>query len=334
VPRVFRLLVLVAAALIALAGVAVAQAEPAKATDAALAKVRASEKKRSALITERTTLAARYQKELAEIDKLKRQKASWRRDRQLRSKLSASLETAKKLGKASGAITILDGDLVKQRKALIKAIDAELAAGAASARAKSIKAARADAARKVAPHKAKKIVLPDDELDPLADPEELDQQAKALRDSEAELEKQIATLEREATRFRKQADLRKEHQRADELATRDDHNPRRTQGSSGNRGGGVTADEAAPQSDEGGSPPPDDFDGAMDPGAFEGDPAVVLSDVVDGDTVDALRKAERSTDPAAKAAAAERARDQVKRRLEKLEKRRREIEKRAKELRE
>lgn len=330
-PRASRLLVVVAAALIALVGAATAQTGGAKATDAAQAKVKASEKKRAALVSERTTLGARYQKELAEIDKLKRQKASWRRDRQLRGKLSASLETAKKLGKASSAITILDGDLMKQRKALIAAIDAELAAGAASTRAKSLRAARADAARKVAPHKAKKIVLPDDELDPLADPEELDQQAKALRDSEAELVRQIETLDREAKRFQEQAELRKEHQRADELASRDESNPRRTHGSSGGRATGTETDEgAAPQSDGAGSD--DSFD--MDPGAFEGDPAVVLSDVVDGDTVDALRKAERSTDPAAKAAAAQKARDQVKRRLDRLEKRRREIEKRAKELRE
>ena len=305
-PRALRILV-VAAALIALVGAATAQTGGAKATDAAQAKVKASEKKRAALVSERATLAARYQKELAGIDKLKRQKASWRRDRQLRSKLSASDATAKKLGKASNAIVVIDGDLMKQRKALIAAIDAELAAGAASARARSLRAARADAARKVAPHKAKKIVLPDDELDPLADPEELDQQAKALRESELELARQIDTLEREAARFQKQAELRKEHQRADELASRDDSNPRRTQGSSGGRVSAGDSDEgAAPQSDEGGGDIDDGFD--MDPGAFEGDPALVLSDVVDGDTVDALRKAERSTDPAAKAAAAERRR--------------------------
>ena len=324
-----RHLVIVLAALVALAGVASAQSEAtSKATDRAAATVKASEKKRAALVRERTELAARYQKELAEIDKLKRQRASWRRDRQLRSKLSASLGTAKKLGKASSAITVLDGQLVKQRKALIAAIDAELAAGAASARAKSLRATRAAAAKKIAPGKAKKIVLPDDELDPLADPEELDLQARALRDSEAELERQIESLDREAARFRKQAELRKQHQRADELAARDGASPRRTSGSGGAR---VTADEAAPQSEglDG-----DDGFGGMDPGSFAGDPAVVLSDVVDGDTVDALRKAERSTDPSAKAAAAEKARDQVKRRLERLEKRRREIEKRARELRE
>ena len=326
-----RHLVIVLAALIALAGVASAQRGQAssKTTDEAAAAVKASEKKRAALVRERTELATRYQKELAEIDKLKRQRASWRRDRQLRSKLSASLGTAKKLGKTTAAITVLDGQLVKQRKALIAAIDAELAAGASSARARSLRAARAEAAKKVAPGKAKKIVLPDDELDPLADPEELDQQARALRDGEAELLRQIETLEREAARFRKQAALRKEHERADELAARDGTNPRRTSGSGG--GGRVSADEAAPQSDDGAADP--DF-GGMDPGGFEGDPAVVLADVVDGDTVDALRKAERSSDPAAKAAAAEKAREQVKRRLERLEKRRREIEKRARELRE
>jgi len=330
VPRVLRPFVLALAALIALAGLAAAQAGDearTKKTDRAAATVRASEERRATLVSARATLAARYQRELAEIDKLKRQKASWRRDRQLRTKLSGSLATAGKLGKASNAITILDGELMKQRKALIAAIDAELAAGAASARARSLRAARADAAKKVAPHKAKKIVLPDDELDPLADPEELDQQAKALRDSEAELTRQIASLEGEAAKFKKQAELRKQHQRADELAARDGTSPRRSAGTGGSR---ALGGEAAPQSDDGAGAP----DSEMDPGTFDSDLAVVLSDVVDGDTVDALRKAERSTDPAAKAAAADKARDQVTRRLRALEKRRREIEKRARELRE
>ncbi|MCB9560872.1 MAG: hypothetical protein H6708_10735 [Kofleriaceae bacterium] len=301
-----------------------------KATDRARATVRASEQDRATRLAARTKLARAYQAELGEIDKLKRQKASWRRDRLLRDRLASSLETAKKLSKASAELTILDARLLQERRALIAAIDAELAAGPAAARTASLQRVRTETARAVAPAvKAKKIVIPDDEIDPLADPDELEAQARALRDSEAELARQIASLDGQVDRFRKQAELRKAHDRAGELAARDDGQPRRTAGSAGSRDGAELTGDAAPQ--DGGDGP------AADPstsgaGGFEGDPAVVLSDVVDADTVDALRKAERSSDPSAKAAAAERARREVARRLAALRKRRLEIEKRAKDL--
>jgi len=308
-------------------GVRVAQVDLAAATDAALDKVEASEDKRAKLAKAKTKLHERYSKELAEVDKLKNTRASWRRDRQLRDKLAVSLETANELTAAATKIANLDKTLRKQRKALIKAIDAELAGGATGKREKSLRTARLDATTKVGGKKAKKIVLPDDEIDPLADPEDLEAQAKALRASEKELEKQVASLEKQAKRFRKQAELRKQHDRADELASRDDGQPRRTSGSSGRSG-----DEAAPTgADDLGSD--DDVGETPDPGAFEGDPAVVLSDVVDGDTVDALKQAERSSDPETKAKAAERARKAVAARLARLEKRRKEIEARARELR-
>jgi hypothetical protein len=317
VPRLVRHVCLAVAAMIAVVGVAHA-GDADRTTDAAAAAVKASEKKRPKLVQDVAKLEARYQKELAGIDKLKRQKASWRRDRQLRHDMAASLETAKKLDKAADALAQLDATLARQRRALIAAIDAELTGKVADARRARLRALRAE----VSPaqrRKAKKIVLPDDEIDPLADPDELDQHAKALREGEAELERQIAHLDRQVARFRKQAELRKAHARADELASRDDSRPRRTSGS----GGGRTADEAAPQAD-------DDV-GGSDAG-FE-ETTVVLADVVDSDTVDALNKAARSTDPSTKATAAQKARDQVKRRLERLEKRRREIEARARKLR-
>jgi hypothetical protein len=299
------------------------------ATDAARAEVKATEKRRSRLAAKRADLAVRYTGELAAIAKLKRQKSSWRRDRQLKDKLASSLRTAGKLATQAKDLVALDRALARQRKALVAAIDAELATAPEASRASSLRSLRADVAPKIAKKKARKIVLPDDELDPLADPDELDQQVAALRASEDELARQIASLDHQATRFKKQAALRKAHERADEMASRDDDQPRRTSGSGS--GGTVSASDGAPA-------PEDDTDGAggpsPDPGSFDGDPAVVLSDVVDGDTVDALRKAERSTDPATKAAAAERAREQVAKRLEKLAKRRKEIEARAKLLRE
>jgi hypothetical protein len=67
---------------------------------------------------------------------------------------------------------------------------------------------------------------------------------------------------------------------------------------------------------------------------FQGETAaVVLANVVDSATVDALRRAGRASDPAAKADAAQRARDQVAARLRALRDQRAAIEARARTLR-
>jgi colicin import membrane protein len=301
------------------------RADPAleKDTADAQAAVDATEKARAKQAQTINKLEKRYQQELGELDKLKRQKASWRRDRQLRKKLASSLETAKQLATATDRLGKLDRKLARQRKALLAAIDAELAAGATGTRKAKLEASRGVIAAKVRKKKAKKIVIPDDEIDPLADPEELDAQVRALEETEAELERQLAVLDKQVKKLRKQAELRKQHQRADEMASRDEGNPRRTSGSGGRDGAGG---ESAPQADTA------EDDGPPDAG-FEDD-AVILSDIVDADTVDALRKASRSSDPDAKADAAAKARDQVERRKKALAKRRKEIEARARALRE
>jgi len=309
-------------ALLLTAFAAVAVADPATDTDTLHDKVKATEKKRTKLASQKAVLAQQYASQLAEVDKLKRQKASWRRDRQLKSQLADSLETAKTLAADTKQLRALEKKLAKQRKAFLAAIDAELAAAPDAAREAQLQTWHDDVAAKITTKKAQKIVLPDDEIDPLADADELDQQAAALKAAEAELTKQVATLDGDASRFTKQAELRKQHERAGEMASRDDDNPRHTS-ASGN-GASVATDGA-------GSPAPEQ-DGGGD--HFDGDPAVVLQDVVDGDTVNELRKAERSSDPQTKADAASRARDAVQKRLDRLAKRRKEIEARAKALRE
>jgi hypothetical protein len=318
----------------------IAQVQAAAATDAALAKVRAGEQQRTALFATRATLSRRYEGELREIDKLKRQRASWRRDRQLRTRMASSLETAKQLTATTGQLATLDGRLLRDRRALVAAIDGELKAAVAPARRASLQAARRVAIAALPARRPHKIVLPDDSLDLLADPEELDQQAAALRDSEAELARQLDSLDRQAERFRRMAELRRQHARADDLAERDDDQPRRQSGRVASRE--TAADTGNPNPAPPAEVPPSDDEvpegagggGAPDPSdSFDGEPAVVLAEVVDASTVDALRQAERSSDPAAKAAAARRAREQVAARLAGLKARRAQIEQRARELR-
>ncbi len=299
------------------------------AVERATSAVAKAESARAQLVADRAKLARRYENELAEVDKLKRQKASWRRDRALRGKLAASLETARSLGTLAERLKKADKEVVRARAAALVAVDQALVTATGPSRGDLERKRRAWAP---APPPPRKIVIPDEALDPLADPEELELQAAHLRDAEAELGREVARLEAQAVRYDRAAELRRQHERAAELAVRDESDPRRigTQA----RGGGF---EATAANDGLGAPPnEDDGPAGPDPSGIAGDSrdfATALSDVVDPSTVDALRRAERSSDPSTRAAAARRARDAVNQRLATMKKRRAAIEGRARELR-
>jgi hypothetical protein len=307
------------------AGAAVAQpagggkaptaAQLAAATDAAQAALAAHARERATLIAKKATVDTRYQSEKAAIDRLKQQRKSWRRERQLQDAQAKALDTAKELTGLTSKIAALDASIAADKRAVVKAIDAELPGLPAGARKQQLATSRAAVAPR-APAKAHKIVVPDAEIDPLADPEELDQQAAAIRASERELAKQIEALDVQTARLLKAADLRKAHDRAGDLASRDDDQPRR--GAAGNGRGTTLGQNDDPADGLSGGPEDNEAPPAE---GFEGDEtAVVLSDVIDPATGDLLRRAGRASDPAAKADAAKRARDEVAARLEALKK--------------
>ena len=264
----------------------------------------------------RASLAQRYKDELERIDRLKNQRASWRRDRELRDNLSDSLETANQLSAATRELERAKITLEQARRAYLAAIDAELGAGTAPARAQQLAQTRAQLAPQVnvAP---RRIVIPDFDIDPLADPEELDQRAAELRAAEEELGRQIAGLKAQADELDHLAVLRKQHDRAGDLFNRDDDEPHRN---------AVRPTEG----DDGGGRQPN-----LPPGApnFENFVPIVLVDVIDASTINSVAAAQRSGDPAQRAAAAHQAHDAVARRLEEVKKRRVEIEGRARQLR-
>ena len=307
-------------------GSAMAQSAPVTAKAAADASV--LDRKVSQLAAQRGALAKTYAEQLEVIDRLKKQRASWRRDRELRESLAAANDTATKLGAATNELAKANMALAASRRTLIAAIDAELATKPAAPRAGELARMKGQLAPQVTDKKLHRIVLPDLEVDPLADPEELEQQAAALRDSEAELSRQVVGLEKQATELDEVAKLRKAHDRASDLAKRDDDQPQRT-AQSGSRGGSLD-DQAAPEivggggvgGDKGNSPP----SGPSGLTGFESDASVVLSGVVDSATIDTLTRAQRSGDPGQRAAAAKKTRDAVVGRLEQLRKKRAEIE--------
>lgn len=289
----------------------------------------AAERRLAQVATYRNQLAGRYDVELRRIDQLKKQRASWRRDRELRDQLSASLETANQLKAATAELKRANDQLVAARRALVAAIDRELSLGPTAPRRAQLAKARA-AVAPAGNRTPNRIVLPDTKIDPLADPEELDLQAAALRDTEAELARQVTGLEVQAKELERIVAIRKQHDRASEIARREDDTPRRgstPNGSAKTAGASDVEDSApAPSADPGGR---GEGVGTM----FESDATVVLAEVVDPSTIDSLHRASRSGDPAQRALAAKKARDAVAARLEQLRQKRAQIEARARQLR-
>lgn len=174
-------------------------ASPSVTTDRAAIAVRDATTRIAQLIAQRAQLQKLYRTELDAIDRLKKQRVSWRRDRELRESLSSSLDTANQLSGVAREIDRMAGQVVAAQRAYVRAIDTELAEPARllPARIQALHAARAPliVLLRGAP---RRIVLPDLDIDPLADPEELDQRAIELRASEAELQRELAGLDAHA----------------------------------------------------------------------------------------------------------------------------------------
>lgn len=320
--------------------IATAQVSPTAVTQKAQADTRSAEQRVVTLTASRNVLARQYEDQLKAVDRLKQQRASWRRDRELKDALAEAQATATKLSAAAADLGRATSQLAAQRKALVRAIDSELAASPAPARTAELSALKARLAPPAVAAKKnlQKIVIPDLEIDPLADPEELEQQAEELARAEQELARQAIGLDKQAKELDEVAKLRKAHERSNDLARRDDDQPQRSAREGGNSRvtlGADSAPEAGGGSPTGsggdsGSPPPGDGLGDVQSPMFESDVTVILSNVIDATTIDTLTKASRSGDPAQRAVAAKRARDAVNQRLEQLRKKRAEIEAAAK----
>lgn len=335
-----RQVLLVLALLVAFAPrVAVA----AEADDRAASIVRL-EKQRAQVDAQRRELERQYDAKLAEIAKLKQQKRrSWNAEKKLKQLLAEAAEFSTALEKRDASIRGLDRQLAAERKALVAAVERELRADPPppEARRAQLVKWRADAQARLG---NRRVRVTDERIDPLDDPEDLEEKARRLADAEAELRAEEQRLARRAGYYRKQAKLKKARTRADEDPFGDDQPRRQGRGSGarqqGTGGAAETADPspmggipaAQEDSDFTGQPPPAGVDGGGDPDVG-GDPAVVYADVVEPETLDELKRAERSGDPEERARAAERARQDIGRRAEEIRKKRLEMERRARELR-
>ncbi len=314
---------------------AIASAQSVQQTTAAQTTVATDEAAVGQAATKRAQTAQRYQDQLAAIDRLKKQKASWRRDRELRTDLADSADTANQLATLNQQLATATRALIAVRKELVAAIDREKPA-ATGARVAQLDQLRAKVTATFGPA-PRKIVLPDAEVDPLADPEELDQQAQVIAETEKQLANEVAGLDAQAGELAHVADLRKHNDRAKDLMLSEDDQPHRNvQSSSGGRSNALG--EAAPATSTdtggaGGSTTGGSFSSGSSAAAFETEATFVLGEVIDRSMIDGLTRAQRSGDPAKRAEAARLARDAVAQRLEQLKKKRAQIEARSKQLR-
>jgi hypothetical protein len=272
---------------------------------------------------ERDRLRRRLDAELVAIDRRKHGPRGWRTRRQLEEQLSEANETRKQLEAVEARLAVAQRELSRLRAALLAAIDAELAAGPAAERAAELRARRAAHAPRVA---ARRIVLPDLAIDRRLDPEELAEQAAAIRESEEVLERQIRGLAEQARELQRAAELRRQHERTLALDQRDDNASRRAASGAGSPARGPEASVGQPGS------PDASVSGASGPGGrYEAEAPIVLPEVVGPAVIDGIRQAQLSGDPARRAAAVLAARDAVAEKQRQLRQRRREIEKLARQ---
>jgi hypothetical protein len=307
---------------------AAAWAQSAGSTDQAQAVATSAERSVNQLAARRQALAARFQEQTDAIKRLMDQPRSWNRDRDVASAKGEAAETANQLAVLDRDLRVAADRLTQARRAWLAAIDAEMPTATAGRRS-SLTAMRGKLAPQVKTP-PKKIILPDLTLDRNADPEDLDQQAAAIRDAESQLSAQIAGLDARATEHEKNAELLLNHMRAKELDLRDDNQAHRiaahATGGTGAGGAGDAFPTAQTPSDGGRTSP----SAAQ---TVETDAPIVLQGVIDAATIAGLTRAQNSGDPATRAKATRNARDAVKARLEQSHKTRQDIEKRANELR-
>jgi hypothetical protein len=298
----------------------------AAATDNAEITAKGAEHRVAQFAQHRTALAKRYQDELEAIDRLKKQRASWHHDRELRDSLSVSADTANQLSAATRDLEKANASLASARRAYLAAIDAELTSGAVPMRALQLDRAKGLLAPLVVKDAPRRIVFPDLEVDPLADPEELDQRAAELRASEEELNRQLVGLGTQATELEHLALLRKQHDRAGYLIERDDDQSHRN---TTPKLSDVSAEDGTSGLDSSHLP----TQGPPGPWSFDNYVPIVLADVIDASTINSFAAAQLSGDPTQRAEAAHKAHDAVATRLEQVRRKRTEIEARSKQLR-
>lgn len=278
---------------------------------------------RAGLDREQRAAQAHYQANVAEVGRLKAQPTSWNRDRKLETLLGESKGMAQNMLGGAERLRAVDAALHVERKALLSELDRELGAlpGApmSEARRTFLLDLKTQTSSQIA--SVRRLVLTDESIDPLDDPEDLEEKAASLAASEATLRKEEQRLGKRAAYFQKQSQLERNRRRASEADVFQDDQPRRVARST---------TQAEPESKK--MPTVAIADPARD-GETTVESTILLSDLIEPGTLSELQRAERSGNPETRAQAAEKARLEIKARAERLRLRRLDMERRAQELR-
>jgi uncharacterized membrane protein YgcG len=328
-----------------------APAPAAATTDRAAGEMARLQRARVQKLAEKRLLERTYETQLRDLDRLKRSRASWNRDRQIRSNKAESQTTAERLSRADLELRGIDSLLRRQRQALLASIVRELALRPAPARRGVLERMRAQVTAALQPA-VRKILVPDDTLDEMADAEELAEQIGLIQQAETDLRREREALRQREDRYVRMARLRDLRERASQMDELEDGPGRRTghaettrtpgaaggdqeasdpdspppavgggAGSGGDTGTGGSTDSGGGGTGSAGGSGGSGAGGAGGVGEDSGfeQSSILLTDVVDSSTIDALRRAGRSSSPRTRADAAARARKQVEARLQRLE---------------
>jgi hypothetical protein len=289
-----------------------AQSGPAAVTARAQGTVAELERRVADQTRLRNSLAQKFNEQNENVQRLKQEKPSWRRDRELRDLQPEAHAAGEQANAASRQLEKLQGELLVARRAYARAIDDELASKtAAPQRAKDLAKIRTQLAPFVG-GKIHRIMIP--EIDESADPEELGEQVAAARKTELELEAQIAGLDAQMKGFESKSGLQDAHNRTKELNERENNNSSKTAPTSGSRDAAtaVTTDR----------PPGSEMLGTFDAIATAG----ALGEVVDSATLELFQRNYRGNDPKQKLESLKNVRVQVEAKRAKLRADRQKIE--------
>jgi hypothetical protein len=173
--------------------------------------------------------------QVARIGRLKAQPSGVRRDFQLRAALRDNQQLASKL-------TTLQGQMKALNQRLISAYDRALAATTNKATRASLIERRAQLSRKLNSRAARRIVTRG-KAELLDDPEDLEEKADLLKDSESNLRRQLRRVKKQIARIKLRSKLRRHGRGIDDSLFVED-SPRRTARAKPN-----TRSSAAPEAD-------------------------------------------------------------------------------------
>jgi phage shock protein A len=280
----------------------------------------------------RTVLLGRLQQYQEVIRTTRAMAAGPARDYKLRRLLAEAQELSTQLTGLDARTRKLQADLEQQRAVLERLIGQVTPAQATLIR-------RVLSAVAPAPARPAGVLrVPRVAIGSLDGPREIEEKADLLKDSEEKLRRQIAEVEAVMSRLEARRQLRHIADRVDRddgLFVEDSARQRLTRVRPGTAGGGRTSGTAGEADanygalDSGSTPAP-----AAGGTAGSGTYAVVLREVLSAATLEALRSAGRSSDPAVRLQALAKVREELRRKAAEIQQREREYRERARVLRE